>query len=459
MHSNLQQKNEVLQQIQRLQEELSELALARERLKKQSFVCKLVRSPFRRLPEDIIYHIIKQCPYNYPEDALVFSPRTHVPTSLAQVSSIWRTSVFRQSSLWRKISIDSSHWKAKPLEVERRLDLFTTLSVPGGGISLDLLSRYDDDDVQQEADLHSALDWILHTWPRSHSIKQLNLGLALPAAVVKLLQNASPRQWSFQTLQFMIPYRYADVSNETVTWGALTSMLHRLPHVQHFGISYSGSWRLSDITDWINGTQASSNPWSQLTTLSLDDALMFSKLKDLRVYLEDEVVEGDRSNPSLNSVPTVTTVSIALDFRLLYNFVDLLQANDGAFTRLAHLSLSFRGSSTCLWKDNKDKENKRKISGLLLDIRRWYSKVTANRGDGMHSKNRASMKIQFAWHERLDEPEIEEFRFDTRELAEILQELCALEEGIPIDVECVGNGSTNYDSLYGLDLFRQLYFS
>ncbi|PPQ69397.1 hypothetical protein CVT24_001666 [Panaeolus cyanescens] len=299
---NAEQKDKVMQQIQRLQEELSALAISRERLERQSFICKLVKSPFRRLPEDIIYHIIKQCPQNNPEFTEVFSPRTHIPTILAQVSSIWRASVFRQSSLWRKISIDSSRWKRKPLEVERRLDLFTTLSVPAGGISLNLLSSWYGD---KEAGLHSALDWILHTWPHSNSINQLNLQLVAPAAVVKLLQNARPGQWSFQTLQFMIPHEYADISKETVTWGAITSMLHRLPHVQHFGISDCDAWRFDDITSWINGAHASSNPWSQLTTLYLDDALMYvlewcSLLKAcshlvrarVRVHVADSGVNG-----------------------------------------------------------------------------------------------------------------------------------------------------------------------
>ncbi|PPQ69396.1 hypothetical protein CVT24_001665 [Panaeolus cyanescens] len=559
---NAEQKDKVVQQIQRLQEELSALAVSRERLERQSFICKLVRSPFRRLPEDIIYHIIKQCPQNYPEDALVFSPRTHIPTLLAQVSSIWRASVFRQSSLWRKISINSSHWKAKPLEVERRLDLFTTLSVPGGGISLNLLSRYDDnddDDVQQEADLHSALDWILHTWPHSHSINQLNLRLVSPAAVVKFLQNARPGKCSFQTLQFIIPDYYSDVSDETVTWIALTSMLQCLPHVQHFSISYCEAWRFSDITSWINGAQASSNPWSQLTTLYLDDGLMnvlewyallkacsrlvraricvyaadsgvngtyhplpgtrvthnfleslfiqlcepsdvpsnspesvcsvifigtsFPKLKVLRAYWEDDYDEGDASHQSLNclqgvfpvleelhlrkpyfipltwagffplilAVPTVTTFSIALNFDLLSEFVGFLQANHGPFPRLAHLSLVFQDPVYL----SKIEEKKRAICELMLDIRRWYSRVTMNRGNGLDSDVESSMKIQFFWHEGQEKRSL----FDTREFSKSLQELCGQEQGVPIVVECAGDQPTRYEVLFGGDLFRELYFS
>jgi len=85
--------------INNLNDELLRLGAARRPFDKQVAACKIITSPFRRLPDDILHEIVKHCPIS--EDA-----KTHFPSQLAQVSRSWRRVVLNTSLLWKDVQLE-----------------------------------------------------------------------------------------------------------------------------------------------------------------------------------------------------------------------------------------------------------------------------------------------------------------------------------------------------------------
>ncbi|KAF9040682.1 hypothetical protein BJ165DRAFT_1491548 [Panaeolus papilionaceus] len=98
-------------------------------LEKQSFACDVMLSPFRYLPNDILYRIAVHCPrYIRQPPHLSHSRVSHFPSVLAQVSRGWHNVLCGMSSIWSDIRAGSVHWHTEDIEaLQKRCDMFARL--------------------------------------------------------------------------------------------------------------------------------------------------------------------------------------------------------------------------------------------------------------------------------------------------------------------------------------------
>ncbi|PPQ80922.1 hypothetical protein CVT24_012977 [Panaeolus cyanescens] len=152
------------ERIRLLEEELERSKSQKQRLQKQMFACNVAQAPFRRLASDVLGHIAQKLPRFYYEFTSN-TPTIHIPLTLSHVSSIWRTTVFRMSTLWQDIQLvraktsiaffskDDSHNKDQVEHFARlsgtlplRVELHTSYAYdePSNGITdfLDWMANY-----------------------------------------------------------------------------------------------------------------------------------------------------------------------------------------------------------------------------------------------------------------------------------------------------------------------------
>ncbi|KAF9040637.1 hypothetical protein BJ165DRAFT_1530524 [Panaeolus papilionaceus] len=316
LFNNAKRRVEVTRQIRMLQDELSELNLDRERFEKQTFVCKIITSPFRRLPNDIIYNIIPHCVRLQPADFHTSAPHHHIPTILSQVSSIWRTSTLGRSALWRQMHLDCGEWNRQPREVRRRINLFSERSSPRG-LNLGLFARYESSAEHFQA----VLKWILHHWPKSNSLEGMILQPVGPMMMVRVLREFSlVGRFKFESLETRF-FDWDDFEPEPiVNWQALTSMLNPFPHLQHLWLSYHEMFRFQDITRLSSAILAS---WAQLTILYLNNA--FQDVAELHSVLRAcSSLKAARLRVVTHDTTPNTTRSTAVGAKLIHHHLEWL---------------------------------------------------------------------------------------------------------------------------------------
>ncbi|KAF9040636.1 hypothetical protein BJ165DRAFT_1491238 [Panaeolus papilionaceus] len=257
---NAQRKTEVTRQIQLLQQELLKLHTTHEHLEKKAFVCKVINSPFRRLPEDVIYHIVGHCAKSDITNQNLY---THLPSVLTKVSAVWRRCALSYSELWRDIRIDCKRWSKKEGAVRRQLDHFAELSASGGGLRITLTQ----DDGVRDSHFLSILKWIFWEWSHGDRVERLCLELLSPYVSMKQLSSCAPdRMKSLKELEILV---IKDSHPQGVAWQTVTSMMSCMPDLQHLWLSdcHLGFANIATAQN----TTLTLTPWSRLTTLHLTD--------------------------------------------------------------------------------------------------------------------------------------------------------------------------------------------
>ncbi|PPQ99425.1 hypothetical protein CVT24_005412 [Panaeolus cyanescens] len=98
------QENE--EKIRLLEDELERSKSQKKRLQKQMFACNVAQAPFRHLASDILYYIARSLPRFYRKSIYdAWNNSIHMPMTLSHVSSIWRTTVHRMSTLWQDVRL------------------------------------------------------------------------------------------------------------------------------------------------------------------------------------------------------------------------------------------------------------------------------------------------------------------------------------------------------------------
>ncbi|KAF9046781.1 hypothetical protein BJ165DRAFT_1194107 [Panaeolus papilionaceus] len=255
----LQQNKE---QIKRLQEELDRLKSVQTGLEKQVFACDVILSPFRRLPLDVIHEIIEQSPTVHPSDASS-SPKTHLPSILAQTSRVWRQAVFSTSRLWQDLHFTFEDWGTGADYIMHRLELFSQLSrsLP---LSLRLDKRVFTDETYDWNQV-SFLQWLLSIWKNRERMTRVCLTGVDPAIVAQQWQvgvDALPNHPtpSVKSVLFLEEDRVYGEGLESKT---VTKLLDLLPRLEHIWLGC----RISELGTISRLPAASLQSWSRLKTL------------------------------------------------------------------------------------------------------------------------------------------------------------------------------------------------
>jgi len=260
VQKNLLQQNE--EQILRLQEELDRLKTIQMGLRKQVFACDVILAPFRRLPLDVIHEIIAQCPTVHPSNAST-SPKSHIPSILAQTSQMWRHAVCSTSRLWQDLHFEFEDWGTGADYIMERLELFSQLSR-----SLPLSLQVDKRTTAAQAydwNQVSFLQWLLTFWKGRGRMARMCLTGVDPAVVAQQWQvgvDALPNHPTpyVKSLLFLEEDRVYGDGLESRT---VTKLLDLLPQLQHVWLGH----RVSELETTLCSPTYSLQPWSRLKTL------------------------------------------------------------------------------------------------------------------------------------------------------------------------------------------------
>ncbi|KAF9040720.1 hypothetical protein BJ165DRAFT_1491716 [Panaeolus papilionaceus] len=242
-----------------LEEESSETREQRKRVEKQRFACRVSLSPFRTLPDDILYQIVRQLPV-YDLDA----PITHMPTILSQVSMQWRHVVYGLPHVWQVIHVACKAGQSL-LPPTSRLERFSQLS---GSLPLTVTIYAKDWDADYEEEsvvLEGALlDWMTTVWqdlPRLHTLDILSdANWKNLEPLLCSLGNAPSAH--LQTCNFLFWNCDADR-------GDMAAFLRQLPSISALKMDDYLPYHIYDSLPQDMGALQS---WSQLTKLYLDDS-------------------------------------------------------------------------------------------------------------------------------------------------------------------------------------------
>ncbi|KAF9040742.1 hypothetical protein BJ165DRAFT_319506 [Panaeolus papilionaceus] len=184
LDNNYEQEN-IAKQIKDLQSRLQYLKVEHCRMQKQSFICEVIMSPFRRLPNDIVYKIIATASTDRYVGEMAGS-RCHVPSTLAQVSRHLRDTVFGVSRLWNNMKICFQLPKPDPVTflhdyrpIMDQIKHFSylssslpiTLELTECNIETHLGSRIGG----QYYGLYPILEWIIHEWTSRDRLSRLTI--------------------------------------------------------------------------------------------------------------------------------------------------------------------------------------------------------------------------------------------------------------------------------------------
>ncbi|KAF9041267.1 hypothetical protein BJ165DRAFT_1488064 [Panaeolus papilionaceus] len=216
-------------------------------------------SPFRHLPDDIIYKIVTSEPL-LPNENAYTDPHVHAPSILSQVSKSWRSVVHSIPSLWNHIRCDCMVWNYLPAEVLfERINHFSRLSRPlPFSIRLDE-TVYELDDANEairaipflfdpenagdlvlDLGLPRILKWVLASWAEpQHRLISLTLDIPLLGRILGIFLDAiadRPCLPAFDALR-MIEWRGKDWDDlDEDVWGFHT-LLEHLPQLRRLWIS------------------------------------------------------------------------------------------------------------------------------------------------------------------------------------------------------------------------------
>ncbi|PPR01631.1 hypothetical protein CVT24_001634 [Panaeolus cyanescens] len=135
----------------------------------QLFLCDVLLSPFRHLPNDILYQIAAYCPrFNLPTPSSDESYRIfHTPSALIQVCKAWREVVFHSPVFWTDINMRSRTWSPERFEILQNRCAFFAQQSGTLPLSIHLCQTaspwYTENEAHPETFIR-AFDWIWNTW-------------------------------------------------------------------------------------------------------------------------------------------------------------------------------------------------------------------------------------------------------------------------------------------------------
>ncbi|KAF9040681.1 hypothetical protein BJ165DRAFT_316586 [Panaeolus papilionaceus] len=140
-------------------------------LEKQLFICDVILSPFRRLPNDVLYEIVLHCPqyFNHEKPNPDSIAPTHFPYVLSQVSTGWKEVVFKMSSLWLDIRMESINWHARDIKaLKQRGSQFAQLS-RARPLSVDL-RQIRAPPIPNTEDVGPSMRWVVYSQDNANKI-------------------------------------------------------------------------------------------------------------------------------------------------------------------------------------------------------------------------------------------------------------------------------------------------
>lgn len=206
-------QEELREKYNMLLEEIKKLDKEYETLDKQTFVCDVILSPFRRLPDDIIYQLTERCPIDLSLEPKGKNAPPHFPCVLAKTSRVFHATIPHSPNCWRDIRFSASEWGSKTLDrFKKHLSHFGRRS---GSQSLSLVLKdiscveyAEDSESELEEEVPTlggemrnhdkegfirALSWLLSTWTDRERLTRLTLKGPKPLSLLQVMRAVEKR--------------------------------------------------------------------------------------------------------------------------------------------------------------------------------------------------------------------------------------------------------------------------
>ncbi|PPR04011.1 hypothetical protein CVT24_010504 [Panaeolus cyanescens] len=271
IEQNEREQKIVEEEISRLAAKLRNLKAARSPLEKQAFACGVVLSPFRRLPDDVLYNIAQQFCF---DSGLPTIDSPHRALILGRVSRTFRQIVRNTSAFWKKMRISCSadiSIEGCDRQAVEQIAHFATLS---GSLALSIhLQEASDEYMETYAgDPHGishALRWMLddsNTVSRDvlSRLKQLGITSRRNVSLLRLLMARLVEQGRTLALSSLVIAR----PHGELDW--LCMAAREVARVFLFMPLLKKVWfdpRLELVSDVV--TRSDRAPWAQLTVARL----------------------------------------------------------------------------------------------------------------------------------------------------------------------------------------------
>ncbi|PPR04010.1 hypothetical protein CVT24_010503 [Panaeolus cyanescens] len=261
------EKAEIQGKLQELRRQVKLLKHEQRVLEKKAYVCKVISSPFRRLPPEILQQIAShynRLPGFCSADESRMKPTTYFPLLLSQVCHFWRHTVHNTSSFWQNLRL--------PL-LQREDDNYTELEYFGrlsGQLPLSVLLLEDSYSAHDSPEISRLFKWMITSWSGRDRLTTFGINsYRLMTFLSRLTQEwCRPPNVTLNIKSFLL----CDVSNIEkhifmVGHRFLTDLWPKMPDLRHLWLDLpdlelemDNLHRESILTDSL---------WSKLSTLHL----------------------------------------------------------------------------------------------------------------------------------------------------------------------------------------------